>query len=850
MGLRQRGSVIGNYATASNISASGIWTGKEAYTLQKKGTWQIPPTFSVSASAANVNEGSSVTFTLSTTGVANGVLIPYTLSGANITILDFGTNSLSGNFVIQNGTGTVSISPSLDISTEDNEVLQINVVGSTANVTINDTSRNPDPQFQYVSLLLKGDGTNNSQNNTFLDSSPNPSTITRNGNSTQGTFTPYGSNWSTFIGYGAYGYQNLPANTGYDVTGTDFTIEFWANFSTWNTMGSSGMVVLGNFISTNGWYVSWNGGVGGNLSFSTYNAGAGVASIVSTGITAGTNFQLGTWNHFTVMQKTNVIYFYLNGVMTYSTAAPAAVGAGQAMYVGVYSQNFSYAGNPYFYYSNLRIIKGTGIYSTAGFTPPTTPLTPIAGTTLLIGQSSTLVDKSTINATITNTESGTFPSIQRFSPFNTGGGYSAGGIDGGSAYFDGTGDYLSIPANSAFTFGTNDHTIEFWYYLPSISLASGYSTQWIYSSGATQQATNDYFFQIGTATGSNVGLLLGGGGAWAVSIQPSVSVNAFVGVWTHIAWTRSGNTFRLFFNGVQVGTATYSGSITAQSGPMYISRDGSSNYSGGYYSDFRINNGTSIYNGNFTPPTAPLTAIGSTSAASYSSTANVNITFPQANTSLLCNFTNAGIIDNAMMLNLETQTNAKISTTQSKFGGSSMSFDGSSALSIPYNSLLNFGAGNFTIEFWTYVTATPSAEQYFLSTGPAGGGGAHRGFRMAAHNGSAAGIYFYAGGIASNAETLLGSFPSINAWHHIAIVRNGTTITGYVDGTALGTTINASTTAINNIVSGEYSFVGALQDTAPAGRLFYNGYIDDLRITNGYARYTTNFTPTTNSFPN
>jgi hypothetical protein len=202
-----------------------------------------------------------------------------------------------------------------------------------------------------------------------------------------------------------------------------------------------------------------------------------------------------------------------------------------------------------------------------------------------------------------------------------------------------------------------------------------------------------------------------------------------------------------------------------------------------------------------------------------------------------------------MMLNLETQNAAKISTTQSKFGGSSMFFDGnSSALSIPYNQSLNFGSGNFTIEFWTYVTATPSSEQYFLSSGPAGGGAVHRGWRMTAHNGSAAGIYFYAGGIASNAETLLGNFPSINAWHHIAIVRNGTTITGYVNGTALGTTINASTTAITNIISGDYSFVGALQGTVPAGRLFYSGYIDDLRITKGYARYTANFTPPQISF--
>ena len=162
------------------------------------------------------------------------------------------------------------------------------------------------------------------------------------------------------------------------------------------------------------------------------------------------------------------------------------------------------------------------------------------------------------------------------------------------------------------------------------------------------------------------------------------------------------------------------------------------------------------------------------------------------------------------------------------------------------NPAFNFGAGNFTIEFWMYVTATPSTEQYFLAVGPAGSGGVTRGWRMAAHNGTAAGIYFSPTGIGS--EVLLGSFPNASAWHHIAIVRNSTTITGYVDGIALGTTINASTTAITDITSGDYSFVGGMLNSGATPRLFYNGYIDDLRITKGVARYTGTFTPSTSAF--
>ena len=62
-----------------------------------------------------------------------------------------------------------------------------------------------DPQFNYVTMLLHGDGTNGAQNNTFLDSGPNTFSITRNGNTTQGSFSPYGSGWSNFFdGTGDY----------------------------------------------------------------------------------------------------------------------------------------------------------------------------------------------------------------------------------------------------------------------------------------------------------------------------------------------------------------------------------------------------------------------------------------------------------------------------------------------------------------------------------------------------------------------------------------------------------------------------------------------------------------------
>ena len=83
--------------------------------------------------------------------------------------------------------------------------------GKTAAVS----GETPDAQFNYVTMLLHGDGTNGAQNNTFLDSSTNNFTITRNGNTTQGSFSPYGSNWSNYFD-GTSAYLAAPSNSAYN----------------------------------------------------------------------------------------------------------------------------------------------------------------------------------------------------------------------------------------------------------------------------------------------------------------------------------------------------------------------------------------------------------------------------------------------------------------------------------------------------------------------------------------------------------------------------------------------------------------------------------------------------------
>jgi len=126
----------------------------------------IPQTYSLVANQSNVNEGSTATFTLTTTNVASGTSIAYTLTG-NISAADISSGSLSGNAIVNaNGVTTISIPIAADKQTEGPETLNLNIQGRTASVTINDTSTYVNPNdhitlvegFGQIRLYQNSDG--------------------------------------------------------------------------------------------------------------------------------------------------------------------------------------------------------------------------------------------------------------------------------------------------------------------------------------------------------------------------------------------------------------------------------------------------------------------------------------------------------------------------------------------------------------------------------------------------------------------------------------------------------------------------------------------------------------------
>jgi hypothetical protein len=278
-------------------------------------------------------------------------------------------------------------------------------------------------------------------------------------------------------------------------------------------------------------------------------------------------------------------------------------------------------------------------------------------------------------------------------------------------------------------------------------------------------------------------------------------------------------------NGVSVATATISNDISSTAVQIGHGYGGILNTFLGYYSGLRTLVGTALYTTTFTPPTAPPTAI--------------------TNTSLLTNFTNSGIYDSTAKNDLETVGNAQVSTTQAKWGTTSMYFDGTGdTLILPNNPIYDFGTSDFTIEGWVYVIAlSGSAQETFIGRGVNAGAS----FHIALTTGGAWVYYLSSNNSTWNIASAVNiGTNSLNTWQHIALVRNGTTFTPYFNGVAGTTTTSSSAIYWNSGTSNVNQItVGGTE----ASTQVLNGYIDDLRITKGYARYTANFTPPTAAFP-
>lgn len=188
--------------------------------------------------------------------------------------------------------------------------------------------------------------------------------------------------------------------------------------------------------------------------------------------------------------------------------------------------------------------------------------------------------------------------------------------------------------------------------------------------------------------------------------------------------------------------------------------------------------------------------------------------------------------------------NTTTNTSVKKFGTASAYFSADSSylyVSSATTGVADFGTGDFTVEMFVYRTTT--GRDIFFDT---------------RQNAQSTGYFIVATPSSGNIlqiginGTQYGSTATIatNQWVHIAASRENGTVRGFIDGTLVST--NSDSTSITDGTNGTYPpLIGATGNTwAATTTANMDGYIDELRITKGVARYTSNFTAPTVAFPN
>lgn len=302
--------------------------------------------------------------------------------------------------------------------------------------------------------------------------------------------------------------------------------------------------------------------------------------------------------------------------------------------------------------------------------------------------------------------------------------------------------------------------------------------------------------------------------------------------WHHVAVTRQNNLYRIFVDGVLASSASNANAIPAGSLDNYFRIGGKTSdpnvgiddYLFGHVDELRITRGVARYTANFSVPTAPFA----------NPTTVINDAY-QANIPMLLHAEGANgskvLINNGYGTGAFTFSGgAQISTDRSRFGTSSLKFTGGTDMIVgPADaSGTNLDSGDFTIEAWVYPTGTgPYA---IISRWQ------NQSYIFSIWSGT---LDFTWAPYSTNNALMFAGTPPVNAWSHVAVTRQGNVWRMFVNGTQVATATfatNATPNASVNTVIGNYG-ISAGNSNGP-----FVGYIDELRVTKGLARYTGNFT--------
>ncbi len=701
-----------------------------------------------------------------------------------------------------------------------------------------------DPYYAATTLLLPGTGTNGST--TFTDSGPQAFAMTPVGNAQISTTqSKWGSGAIFFDGSGDYANMtNTTTLLTFEDGWADFTVECWVLFtdttaqinvfSLFGPSNASAQVAITIAAPTRQLNVIWFNG-----------------SPTPLGTTLTTN----TWHHIALSRLRTTWYLFQDGTLSGSGTQGSPFGAGgpNRLYIGAANGPSSISLSP-FYMSDFRFTRGVARYYNNSYpmptlslptTAPTADTDPYWGNVLLLLKStgaagtSTITDLSTNNTTLTN----------------WGGLGAAGNTTNGGVSYKSSHVLWNIASFSATAIGTAtgcmtvamgsvpslwnfdsvDCTIEAWHYFTDNAFSGGGLT--IFSNLAPGGSVGGFSFGLTAGAFPVVSF------AGATNIGNTLQVT--LSMWNHIALVKSGTSYKVYINGALAhsvtGTAnTPTGSNIAYGVVIWGTIAGSTQ---GYPSpslgitnpcdSLRITRGVARYTSAFAVPTAPF---GTSYAPSSSGSTSPSPT-PTIGTVLLLHGDgpngSSTIVDSSASAHPMVGVGSTyISTNQSKYSGSSISFSGGT-LYTAWDSdfdLAPTSTSSFTIDFWLFLTSGPGGTGVVVFDSVVGVG-----IVITASSIVTLVIYDTA---TTTKQAAAGSAISSQAWHHVAAVLNAGTMTVYLDGIG-GTPVTLSTV---------YSVPNPYNYRASVGG--FSGFLDDFRISKGVALYTAGFAPPTTVISN
>lgn len=774
---------VGDQAFVSSTNRLYIWTGAGWYNIaliNQTPTWDSNGQPDGSYTLAT--DGSATTITLLATD-PDGLVVSYTATA---------DSAFDAIATVSDSDNVFTITPKFTIDDDSAATGSgsitfratdgVNYASALSSFTINFIIAVENSK--YTSALVTSVGSNGGTNSTVTDASTNGHTITVNGNASSQTFSPYRSGGYSYYFDGSGDYLTIDSTSafGFD-TSTDFTLEAW--FYPTTTTGDRALFDLRPSSSANATF--FIDASTGKLAIWNGTFYGGTGTVVSA----------NEWHHIALVRSGSTTTAYLDGSVDFTTTVSLDFSTARPLGIGgaYYSPSSHFTG----FISDLRILKGTAVYI-ADFTPPTKRLKAITNTSLLTCHLPYVKDGSTNDHSITVNGD---VSAKPFGPYDCDE-YDAA-THGGSLYFDGNGDYLVTP--SMFNVGTGNFTIELWFYGSDLNTVGRWVSARDTGGITLGHKLDQYEFFYG-----NGSLVYTGPNGVIKKDQ-----------WNHVALVRNSGTVTLYHNGKSQTISDWSSvNLSAVVHRIANSHDSRNEIINGYISDLRMS-ASAIYTAEFTSPTAPLSSV----------TSNFHL-----------KGTDASIIDKSQSTQLTLVGNTQSSTTVTKYGSSSMYFDGNSDyIRIGNNKDILDGLINnnklMTIEGWVYPTVSRAGSLIYESPSILNIGNTYLNLGL-----SNLTPFFYWWTGAQNSVTASNPI-TLNAWSHIAFVLDANTgsnnIKIYVNGTLDGQgTFSGITWA--SASDGDKVRVGIGNSNADS---YFPGYIQDLRITDGLARYTANFTPPT-----